>query len=416
MSMNNTINLLDVDNDQLIEVFQKALVILFKDYGERTADEDEWVEKEPNLFRMFEGGSEGSVEQLNTIKSEVNRLKSLTQFTTVSTGRNNPRLISDLSDSMDPDSTMSIELAALESRLVEELRVGPARIAEKYDRQVESLEPIKLPSLRKNTGLRTGYGAYLSEQFSDQDWENLKRDSKQMGNIIARKATAWNALTVEEKEVFKSKAKAFNEKEGKIRPFSLETKAKRFNLLSNCLSDTLNMLRQECGVESICFVAPSNTQTSLNPPQSGFGTDCGHRFFKMMKKGEVEFTPISFQCEFRFRMLQFNVEDCLASASTTMSTPSNEIQTAKTRLRATKQHAYNTWLKDTILDKYKKAVKDIYNHDIVGEKMQWQDEKMYKEIVLQGWPGGVKRARPCNLNSAQKRKLEESLGNIRFVM
>ena len=91
------------------------------------------------------------------------------------------------------------------------------------------------------------------------DRENLKRDSKQMGNIIARKATAWNALTVEEKEVFKSKAKALNEKEGKIRPFSLETKAKRFNLLSNCLSDTLNMLRQDCGVESICFVAPSNT-------------------------------------------------------------------------------------------------------------------------------------------------------------
>ena len=48
--------------------------------------------------------------------------------------------------------------------------------------------------------------------------------------------------------------------------------------------------------------------------------------------------------------------------------------------------------------------------------MQWQDEKMYKEIVLQGWPEGVKHERPCNLNSAQKRKLEESLGNIRFVM
>ena len=169
MSMNNTINLLDVvDNDHLIEVFQKALVILSKDYGERTADEDEWVEKEPNLFRMFAGGSEGSVEQLNTLKSEINRLKSLTQFTTVSTGRNNPRLISDLSDSMDPDSAMSIELAALESRLVEELRVGRARIAEKYGRQVELLEPIKLPSLHKNTRLRTGYGAYLSEQFSDQ--------------------------------------------------------------------------------------------------------------------------------------------------------------------------------------------------------------------------------------------------------
>ncbi|KAI7846697.1 hypothetical protein BDC45DRAFT_528552 [Circinella umbellata] len=403
MSMNNTINLLDVDNDHLIEVFQKAL-----------------VEKEPNLFQMFDSDSEGSVEQLNTLKSEINRLKSLTQFTTVSTGRNNPRLISDLSDSIDPDSAMSIELAALESRLVEELRVGRAQIAEKYGRQVESLEPIKLPSLRKNTG----YGAYLSEQFSDQDRENLKRDSKQMGNIIARKATAWNALTVEEKEVFKSKAKAFNEKEGKIRPLSLETKAKRFNLLSNCLSDTLNMLREECGVESICFVAPSNTQTSLNPPQTGFGTDCGHRFFKIMKKGDVEFTPISFQREFRFRMLQFNVEDCLgnllntasASASTTMPAPSNEIQTTKTRLRATKQHAYNTWLKDTIFDKYKKAVKDVYNHDIVGEKMQWQDEKMYKEIILQGWPEGVKRERPCNLNSAQKRNLEESLGNIRFVM
>ena len=93
-----------------------------------------------------------------------------------------------------------------------------------------------------------------------------------MGNIIARKASGWNALTVEEKEVFKLKAKAFNEKEGKAAPFSLETKARRFNLLSNCLTRNLYMLREECGVESICFVAPCNTQTAFDPPQSGFGS------------------------------------------------------------------------------------------------------------------------------------------------
>ncbi|KAG2216327.1 hypothetical protein INT45_009662 [Circinella minor] len=416
MSMNNTDNLLDVDNVQLIEVFQKALVILSKDYGERSIEEDEWVEKEPHVFRLLDGDVEGSPEQLDTLESEVNRLNSLIRFTIASMTANISAISNDSTDPMDPDLAMSAELAALESRIAEELRVGRARIAEKYGRRVESLELMKLPTLSKNTGLRTGYGAYLSEQFSDQDREDLKRDSKQMGNIIARKASGWNALTVEEKEVFKSKAKAFNEKEGKAVPFSLETKARRFNLLSNCLTRNLYMLREECGVESICFVAPCNTQTSFDPPQSGFGSECGHRFFNMMKRGEVEFSPISFQREFHFRMLQFNADDRLASASATRSAFSNEIQTTETRLQPTKQHAYNTWLKNQILDKYKQAVKDFYGCDIVGESMKWHDEKMYKDIVLQGWPEGVKRASPCYLTNAKKRKVEENLDEIRFVI
>ncbi|KAG2216332.1 hypothetical protein INT45_014322 [Circinella minor] len=376
MSMNNTNNLLlDVDNVQLIEVFQKALVILSKNYGEKSIEEDEWVEKEPHVFRLLDGDVEGSPEQLDTLESKVNRLNSLTRFTIASMIANISAISNDSTDPMDPDLAMSAELAALESRIAEELRVGRARIAEKYGRQVESLEPMKLPTLSKNTGLCTGYGAYLSEQFSDQDREDLKRDSKQMGNIIARKASGWNALTVEEKKVFKSKAKAFNEKEGKAAPFSLKTKARRFNLLSNCLTRNLYMLREECGVESICFVAPCNTQTSFDPPQSGFGSECGHRFFNMMKRGEVEFSPISFQCEFHFRMLQFDADDRL-----------------------------------------EQAVKDFYGCDIVGESMKWQDEKMYKNIVLQGWPEGVKRASPCYLTNAKKRKVEENLDEIRFVI
>ncbi|KAG2217003.1 hypothetical protein INT45_003041 [Circinella minor] len=365
MSMNNTNNLLDVDNVQLIEVFQKALIILSKDYGERSIEEEEWVEKEPHVFRLLDGNVEGSPEQLDTLKSELNRLNSLTRFTTASM-RNISRISSDLTDPMDPDLAISVEPAALESRIAEELRVGRSRIGEKYGRRVESLEPIKLPFLNR---------------------EDLNRDFKQMGNIVAPKATAWNALTVEEKEVFKSKAEAFNEKEGRVTPFSLETKDKRFNLLSNCLTRNLYMLREECGVESICFVAPCNTQTSFDPPQSGFGSECGHRFFNIMKRGE----PLSL-----------------------LPCPLLQIRSRPPRLDSRQPSNMPTIHK--ILDKYKQAVKYSYDHDVVGESMQWQDEKMYKGIILQGWPESVKRASPCYLTNAKKRKVEESLDEIRFVV
>ena len=48
--------------------------------------------------------------------------------------------------------------------------------------------------------------------------------------------------------------------------------------------------------------------------------------------------------------------------------------------------------------------------------MKWHDEKMYKDIVLQGWLEGVKRASPCYLTNAKKRKVEENLDEIRFVI
>ena len=89
---------------------------------------------------------------------------------------------------------------------------------------------------------------------------------------MARKATAWNLFGKEEKEGYERKAHAYNEQLGRIAPFSLETKAQRYNLLSNCLVKNLFMLREECGVESICFVAPSNTGSAFNPRRSGFGT------------------------------------------------------------------------------------------------------------------------------------------------
>ena len=120
------------------------------------------------MLRLLDGDVGDSLEQLDTLESEVNRLNSLARFTTASMTANISAISDDSTDPMDPDLAMSAELAALESRIAEELRAGRARIAEKYGRRVESLEPMKLPILSKNTGLRTGYGAYLSEQFSDQ--------------------------------------------------------------------------------------------------------------------------------------------------------------------------------------------------------------------------------------------------------
>ena len=135
MSMNNTHDLLEKDNVQLIEVFEKTLIILSKDSGERSREEMEWVEKEPHLFRLLDGHVDGSPEQLTMLQSEINRLKRLTPLTIGSTRTNISSISSsDLTDPVDPDSAMRVELAALESRIAEELRVGRARIAEKYGR------------------------------------------------------------------------------------------------------------------------------------------------------------------------------------------------------------------------------------------------------------------------------------------
>ncbi|KAG2205072.1 hypothetical protein INT45_008799, partial [Circinella minor] len=262
-----------VDNLKLIEIFEKAMVILQKSYGERSIEEDEWVDSQPNLNQLLNGDLEGNAENLNTVNEEIARLKAIMRFTNVEVSANQAAPADDhLDDPTDPEAAMNAELAALEKNILEQYRAGRAQIAEKYGRTPDSLEPMKLPYVRKNTGLRTGYGAYLSEQFNEEDKEELRHDSKQIGSIIARKAATWNLFGKEEKEEYERKAHAYNEQLGRIAPFSLETKAHRYNLLSSCLLKILFMLREECGVESICFVAPSNTGTAFNPRRSGLGS------------------------------------------------------------------------------------------------------------------------------------------------
>ncbi|KAG2227228.1 hypothetical protein INT45_008472 [Circinella minor] len=48
------------------------------------------------------------------------------------------------------------------------------------------------------------------------DREELKRDSKQMGNIAARKAAVWNDFYRTEKGEYERKAQAYNVMEGKV--------------------------------------------------------------------------------------------------------------------------------------------------------------------------------------------------------
>ena len=165
MTTNTNNALLDVDNVKLIEIYEKAIIILQKSYGQRSTEEDEWVEIQPNLNQLLNGDLEGNAENLNTVNEEIARLKAIMRFTNVAVSADQAASAGDhLDDLTDPESAMNAELATLEK----EYMTRRAQIAEKYGRTPESLEAMKLPYVRKTTGLRTGYGAYLSEQFNEE--------------------------------------------------------------------------------------------------------------------------------------------------------------------------------------------------------------------------------------------------------
>ncbi|KAI7855138.1 hypothetical protein BDC45DRAFT_534825 [Circinella umbellata] len=76
------------------------------------------------------------------------------------------------------------------------------------------------------------------------DREELKKDWKQMGNIVTHKAGVWNDFGRAEKGEYERKAQAYNVMEDKVAPFPVETRNNWLTLLSNCLVQNLHMLRE----------------------------------------------------------------------------------------------------------------------------------------------------------------------------
>ena len=61
-------------------------------------------------------------------------------------------------------------------------------------------------------------------------------------------------------------------------------------------------------------------------------------------------------------------------------------------------------------------MKDLYNHELESDSMDWEDSRMYKDIRMEGWPEGVERLSPSHLVKSKKRKIEENLDKIQFVI
>ena len=61
-------------------------------------------------------------------------------------------------------------------------------------------------------------------------------------------------------------------------------------------------------------------------------------------------------------------------------------------------------------------MKDLYNHELLSDNMEWEDSRMYKDIKMEGWPEDIERLSPSHLVKAKKRKLEENLDKIQFVI
>ncbi|KAI9466405.1 hypothetical protein BDB00DRAFT_347045 [Zychaea mexicana] len=170
-----------------------------------------------------------------------------------------------------------------------------------------------------------------------------------------------------------------------------------------------------------------------------------------MQHGEVELTSRSFIDDFQHEMITYNraqiahnaIDTNVASVpsfatptssstttatttiipSTTTTTATNHsvpapslVAAADRSISKKNQHRNEKDMRDTIFGRYRQAVQQFYGvHIDDNANMPWKDERMYEDIVMEGWPD-IPRDHPSRLSRHAKFELAGCLNNIRFVL
>ncbi|KAI9467424.1 hypothetical protein BDB00DRAFT_880591 [Zychaea mexicana] len=426
------------NNDtNLIPLYTYALAIFSKEQRLRSEVEKRFLETEENVVGFLVTNTGGDVQRSCALKSEIARLKALRDVRTVQQADEAAS-----SSFAGENATMKAEIAAMEKQLTEQWRTRRAAIAEKYGEDVKSLDAPKLPFLRKNAGKVTAYNMFQKKLYLEQGHrKRYKHDRSQICSIMSEKASMWNSLSWEDKAFYQEMADEHN----KQQPASeLQKKRSAFVKLSGYLTRNLTMLREECGVEGICFVAPCNINNAIQPDQDGYGSDGGMHFWSLMQAGAIDLNGKNFSHHFKDQMLQYNKQlaaskndtstqqpsssssasasasatDSTAAPVTSISSGPNQVPSMTSQKPRTAQHDGVQKLRNIIAQKYRQAIFENYQVALPeGRKMAWQDKAMYRDIVMSGWPEGTERVNPSRLLQHERDEIERRLvsGELKFV-
>ncbi|KAI9490272.1 hypothetical protein BDB00DRAFT_838442 [Zychaea mexicana] len=239
-----------------------------------------------------------------------------------------------------------------------------ARIAERYNAPVDALKHLKPPFIRKNTGGLSGFNIFQKRPF-DSD------------------GAIWREMDKGARKLYEDKAQMLN---------------------GEMIGTQKSMRdRDECGIESICFLVPSKTDGVIKPYKDGYG-------FAQIAHNAVDTNVAS--------VPSFATPS--SSATTTATTtiiPSTTTTTATNHsVPAPSLHRNEKDMWDTIFGLYRQAVQQFYGiHIDDNAHMPWKDEWMYEDIVMEGWPD-IPRDHPSRLSRHAKFELAGCLNNIRFVL
>ncbi|KAI8136827.1 hypothetical protein BJV82DRAFT_703489 [Fennellomyces sp. T-0311] len=209
----------------VVEKLEKSFKIFRKPVESRSLEEKLFVEADPDVLEIASRGTDlvaVTEEAIEAIKGEI---------------------------------AMVEELRELEERKAAELEEERAAIAMKYSRPLNSLAHMKLPFLCANTGRCTGYTQFLFESYTQADRAQLTSDNTQAGNIMKVYANRWRELSTIAREDWQRRANEYNRKMGIDPICTSATPATRYRQLASCLQHNFTLLKQECDMEAVCFIA-----------------------------------------------------------------------------------------------------------------------------------------------------------------
>ncbi|KAI9490557.1 hypothetical protein BDB00DRAFT_537319 [Zychaea mexicana] len=257
-------------NDQtLIEKYEKATEALMQEEGARSDEEAKWIAEDENIQSIICEHEEVAV-QLNALLNEIDRLKAFHLMDTPCSSDIFSAAVALTTEATESnrEATMMGEVRALNKAMEKEYQERLARIAERSNAPVDALKHLKPPFIRKNTGGFSGFNVFQKRPFDSDEKAELKVNKRSIGNIQARRGAIWREMDEDARKPYEDKAQKLNEE----MIGTQKTMRDRYHRLIPALEKNLTMLRDECGVESICFLAPSKTDGVIKPYRDGYGS------------------------------------------------------------------------------------------------------------------------------------------------
>ncbi|KAI8137271.1 hypothetical protein BJV82DRAFT_674957 [Fennellomyces sp. T-0311] len=370
----------------VVEKLEKALKIFRKPVESRSLEEKLFVEADPDVLEIASRGTDlvaVTEEAIEAIKGEI---------------------------------AMVEELRELEERKAAELEEERAAIAMKYGRPLNSLAHMKLPFLRANTGRRTGYTQFLSESYTQADRAQLTSDNMQAGNIMKVYANRWRELSTIAREDWQRRANEYNRKMGLDPIRTSATPATRYCQLASCLQHNFTLLKQECDMEAVCFIAARSLE-GFQPIADVHGTPGALAFVDEMQWNLQKFTNKTMCRAFSQYCVSLGMEEekakeTLAAEAAMESvpiaaSPAAVASASRRRRRPTPGEATSpkkekeAKICELMRTRYAAAMRQAYpDKEFTKTNFRWKS--LDPRITVENWPQGIPFNTPSSWKGREK--------------